>query len=451
MGSQPLFVPGRVPRRRGAAGPADQDAIVVRVSGRRYWYSAVAAAPVLLVIGVVGALAGAWDAMVGITIASMSTTLLPVMIVGLVFLTWRTRFSAAGIDCCFTWSRTRVPWPASRSLFIVEKRQRGRRTRWLITVSVIGSRGQVRLPAPRVYTSDLLVGVELIEEELDVIWRKALDRGWVREQDAPAAQPDPDALQAGPPGADYPASPPPRHADRGTPEASAHLDDAHRWAEMVAPDPELVAQEPLVLRAGSVERSIAGAARSALLIIIGAVTLSMGRLPTAGLWCLRSSHCVYESASYAAAVLLGVLLVMTGVLFACATLRDWAGTTVVARSGIHMYHLLSTRHVPWPASRSDIFTGFFSVWVLDRDRRAYGLPGIRFTDPDDDGIARLQYLHMAATIWAWGASRGLTHDDGRYRPAADASFERRRRLSARAAARMLRREGEAAPRARGPG
>lgn len=87
MGSQPLFVPGRVPRRRGAAGPADQDAIVVRVSGRRYWYSAVAAAPVLLVIGGVGALAGAWDAMVGITIASMSTALLPVMIVGLVFLT----------------------------------------------------------------------------------------------------------------------------------------------------------------------------------------------------------------------------------------------------------------------------------------------------------------------------------------------------------------------------
>ena len=89
--------------------------------------------------------------------------------------------------------------------------------------------------------------------------------------------------------------------------------------------------------------------------------------------------------------------------------------------------------------------------MLDRDRRAYGLPGIRFTDPDDDSIARLQYIHMAATIWAWGASRGLTHDDGRYRPAADASFERRRRLSARAAARMLRREAETAPRARGPG
>ncbi|RAX22145.1 hypothetical protein DRB07_09010 [Actinomyces sp. Z3] len=100
----------------------------------------------------------------------------------------------------------------------------------------------------------------------------------------------------------------------------------------------------------------------------------------------------------------------------------------------------------WPPSRSYFFVrtrrflGFAeaSAWLLDPIGLALRLPGtLRYAKDEDRAL--LASTTAAQTIWEWGVSRAVAHDDCAYCPAPDDAIEQERRANDRRIAYLMSR------------
>ncbi|WP_162933963.1 hypothetical protein [Actinomyces lilanjuaniae] len=211
-------------------------------------------------------------------------------------------------------------------------------------------------------------------------------------------------------------------------------------------DPSLVSQEPLVLR-----RRLTTWLPRVVLAVVYAVLgwlASSVILPR-----IQEAHSVSADPSVGSVrpqgYLLATLLVAVPLLLAAVQLfhayRSACTRLTVTREGLSHVDGLRARWLDWPRSRSSIFVTLrasggrttAAVVVVAADGSGALLPALTWRSRDERQ-AILCALEAVETIWMWGVSRGVVHDDGVYQPLADLEAEQARVRSAQRADYLLR-------------
>ncbi|CED90841.1 hypothetical protein [Actinomyces succiniciruminis] len=328
-------------------------------------------------------------------------------------LRFRTVFDATGIHSRGVLRTVHLPWPASRTAFVINVSERVRSENGgttdvlTATVAVATPDGNVTLAAPRIAAMNPDGLRSRLEAEVDEIWAWARSRGYVRE------------FEAAPDGP-IPLAPTPRYD--GPAPASAPADG------LSPEDRALLSRDPLIFKpAGSAIRpaiilcvvylALAGGMR--LLTDLGPrhIPALGGRFPESGAF-----------AGVSAALLISVLGYLLFSVFKTMRTR-----LTLVPEGLVWQDVWRTERLTWPPSRSCIFVLAFhesvrttaSLRLLAPDGVALRIPGLHWASRDERR-ALLAAEAMAQAIWEWGASSGAARDDGVYRPAADAEVEQRR-------------------------
>ena len=176
------------------------------------------------------------------------------------------------------------------------------------------------------------------------------------------------------------------------------------------------------------------------------------------LGCLSTSSMVINPDPPGWSVLMMLLFVAVDLPLLCLQLvvaRSHSTVrTIVTRRGLVCMGL-STRRLPWPSSRSDLypvvrgFSGRQAViaFQVDDDARAHQLFGVIHIGRGEQVPQMLAAVNAQLdAVWAWGVERGCAVESGRYRALTSSGEERARR---RAAARLEAFRG--ARRGPGPG
>lgn len=358
---------------------------------------------------------------------------LTTVVAGVVPLRQRTVFDSAGIHSRGLLRTRHLPWPGSRAAFVVDVSVRRSHTSTSRTgvphhgVATVVGRVEVSadghrtvLAAPRVSASGSQGVRDRLEAEVDEIWAWAEANGYVYGV-VPGA------------GA-YVAPGPVVGAVAGTEAGGPGSAQA---------DPSLVSQEPLVLR----RRLVTWLPRTVLVVVFYAVvgwlasSLILPRLQEAQGFPASSSAASSVDPSVGSVwpqgSLLESLLVAVPLLLAATQLfhayRSACTRLTVTREGLTHFDGLRTRWLDWPTSRSSIFVTLrasegrttAAVGVVAAGGSSAALPALTWR-ARDERQALWCALEAAETIWMWGTSRGVVHDDGVYRPLADAEAEQAR-------------------------
>lgn len=331
---------------------------------------------------------------------------------GLTLAVRRTVFDASGIHSRGLIRRVDLPWPDTRTAFVVDVHEssrdtgRGassRRREVTLTVQVMTPEGTVTLAMPRILSASADREAVLrarLEADLDEIWGWALARGyaheWVPGECAPGR------LGQGPQRGSY---------------SGLHADQT------------LLAQEPLVFKWRP-------DARSAAFISVSIGFMLVGVLGT--VHALRAVDDLASASVESVAVAVSCAMAGVALLFLIGECSNLRSRLTVSRDGLAWTGLWHARQLAWPTSRSCIFVDSHrrsgrttaTVRVLAPDGRTPAVPGLSWRSKHDRQ-ALLPAATAAQTIWQWGASRGAARDTGEYYTAADADTERSRVNTAR--------------------
>lgn len=360
----------------------------------------------------------------------------------------RTVFDATGIHSRGMLGTRHFPWPDSRGAFMVSISSSGRgRSEVSVQVPaepaprVPGAAASVRmatLAAPRLTVRDAEAGRCRLEEDLDGIWKWALQRGYAREITARApvspAYGGYGVMPGAAPGG-APAMVPggaPAMAPGGAPVAGGTPMTAPGGVPAQA-DHARVAQEPLVLTGwpGSWPQVLLMALF--VMLFCGSGVYLMIHPDQPGTTAKESIVMGHGAMT----VVFGLMGVGMGVATAVMAYSEACKRVTLSRSGLLVFNGFLSRQVPWPTSRSGIFATLdverqrrlTKIHVLAPDGTALQLPGLVERAKDDSCLSKaVQHIE---TIWAWAYSRGLVRDDGGYLPASKPEVERGRRAFAR--------------------
>ncbi|WP_136193668.1 hypothetical protein [Actinomyces procaprae] len=394
----------------GAASTGSSESLVRRPDARTYVGGAL-----IVLAGVAVAVAGirtdleADEPMRSIWLGGVAGMALLLICWGLTMVAWRTVFDADGIHSRGLIRRVDLPWPDTRTAFVVDvgrhSRDRGadgrstrRRREVTLTVHVLTPGRSTTLAMPRILSAPAREEQVLrarLEADLDEIWAWALGRGYVREWNQGGYAPG----RSGPGARTSAYAGPP--ADQG-----------------------LLAREPLVFRQRPDGRTAA------------CITASIGFMLVGGLMLVRALQAVDELAlDDAESIVIVLACVQLGVGAAlligeCLRLRS---RLTVSRDGLEWTGARGAQHLAWPPSRTCVFVQsrrisgrtMATVCVLAPDTTALAVPGLTWRSKHDRR-ALLPAATAAQSIWQWGYARGVARDDGVYRPAADAEVEQRR-------------------------
>ena len=130
-----------------------------------------------------------------------------------------------------------------------------------------------------------------------------------------------------------------------------------------------------------------------------------------------------------------VATLLTGLCIGYYVISASREPTVVDRDGFHVCSL-TWRHLPWPASRSDLFVHITQlsnaavgrVFLRLDDGGALPLPGLSAHSPEVSDL--LPLADDLDEIWAWGEFHGAARDDGAHHPVASETLEDERVRSA---------------------
>ncbi|MBW3069065.1 hypothetical protein GZ998_06015 [Actinomyces sp. 594] len=321
------------------------------------------------------------------------------LFLGIAMLRRRTVFDARGIHSRGLLRTVHLSWPDSRAGFIVVLAAGERGSVPVVEVGTAGRR--IRLSAPRMSSQTRL------EAEVDAIWAWALARGYARET-MPALQgPGPHIAQA---------APPPVTAPRALPV-----------------DQTLLAREPLILKDKPNWHGLIPNIVILVFLCILALPAVLGpeRTPQAFAGVFREDGTLRLSSGF------WILLVAPAGGLVVSVHRIVRERTILSREGLALVGWL-TRRVAWPPSSSYFFVRsrrYFghaeaSAWLLDPAGLALRMPGTaRFSKDEDQAL--LAAAAAAQTIWEWGVSRAVAHDDGTYYPVPDDVIEQERRANGR--------------------
>lgn len=133
-------------------------------------------------------------------------------------------------------------------------------------------------------------------------------------------------------------------------------------------------------------------------------------------------------------VFLGIEVLIPCALSLVALALAMRVRVVVDGKGIHS-RVMRTVHLPWPASRHDLFVSMIRGSSLVIAMAACAAPDgkrlrlIGLVASGSDPMTPVRVADRLDAIWAWGLARGLVRDGAPYRPCADAALERERALS----------------------
>lgn len=339
---------------------------------------------------------------------------------GLTMVARRTVFDADGIHSRGLIRHVDLPWPDTRTAFVVDvgthSRDQGsdrhsarRRREVTLTVHVLTPGRSATLAMPRILSAPAREEPALrarLEADLDEIWAWALDRGYAREWEQGGCAPGPG----------------PRTSAYGGPAA----------------DQTLLAREPLVLKQRPDGRTAAF------------ITASIGFMLVGGLVLVRALQAVDDLASDGAesmAIVLACVYLGVGAAFLIGEWVRLRSRLTVSRDGLEWTGVWGAQHLAWPPSRTCVFVQSrrtsgrttATVCVLAPDRTAMAVPGLTWRSKHDRR-ALLPAATAAQSIWQWGSSRGVARDDGVYRAAVDAELERDRADAARRIAYLMSRD-----------